>query len=83
MLISAVDNESDTASTTTSRSKSGSSECEIVMTGSSARGRRLLKIREEKRKRQYDRLHNYPAWAKSTLLFFSLSFLFIYLFLSK
>ncbi|GMY18568.1 hypothetical protein FCV25MIE_13807 [Fagus crenata] len=64
MLISAVDNESDTASTTTSRSKSGSSECEIVMTGSSARGRRLLKIREEKRKRQYDRLHNYPAWAK-------------------
>lgn len=33
--------------------------------GTTARGRRLLKIREEKRKREYDRLHNYPAWAKS------------------
>ncbi|CAK9184302.1 unnamed protein product [Ilex paraguariensis] len=32
--------------------------------GTTARGRRLLKIREEKRKREYDRLHNYPAWAK-------------------
>lgn len=33
--------------------------------GTTARGRRLLKIQEEKRKREYDRLHNYPAWAKS------------------
>lgn len=32
--------------------------------GTTARGRRLVKIREEKRKREYDRLHNYPAWAK-------------------
>ncbi|XVE66430.1 hypothetical protein DITRI_Ditri08aG0079600 [Diplodiscus trichospermus] len=32
--------------------------------GTTARGRRLLKIREEKRKREFDRLHNYPAWAK-------------------
>ncbi|KAF5186074.1 Alpha-galactosidase [Thalictrum thalictroides] len=32
--------------------------------GTSARSRRLLKIREEKRKREYDRTHNYPAWAK-------------------
>ncbi|XP_031502857.2 uncharacterized protein LOC116265973 [Nymphaea colorata] len=32
--------------------------------GTSARGRRLLKIREEKRKREYDRIHNYPTWAK-------------------
>ncbi|XP_021901178.1 uncharacterized protein LOC110817080 isoform X2 [Carica papaya] len=32
--------------------------------GTTARGRRLLKIREEKRKREYDRLHSYPAWAK-------------------
>ncbi|XP_040996754.1 uncharacterized protein LOC121242842 [Juglans microcarpa x Juglans regia] len=37
---------------------------ERVMTGTTARGRRLLKIREEKRKRQYERLHNYPSWAK-------------------
>ncbi|URD92486.1 hypothetical protein MUK42_00054 [Musa troglodytarum] len=32
--------------------------------GTSARGRRLLKVREEKRKREYDRIHNYPSWAK-------------------
>uniref|UniRef100_A0A9I9D1P9 Uncharacterized protein n=1 Tax=Cucumis melo TaxID=3656 RepID=A0A9I9D1P9_CUCME len=32
--------------------------------GTSARSRRLLKLREEKRKREHDRLHNYPAWAK-------------------
>ncbi|GFY81396.1 structural maintenance of chromosomes-like protein, putative [Actinidia rufa] len=32
--------------------------------GTTARGRRLLKVREEKRKREYDRLHKYPAWAK-------------------
>lgn len=35
--------------------------------GTTARGRRLLKLREEKRKREYDRLHNYPAWAKYSL----------------
>ncbi|RWV93809.1 hypothetical protein GW17_00043704 [Ensete ventricosum] len=33
--------------------------------GTSARGRRLLKVREEKRKRESDRIHNYPSWAKS------------------
>ncbi|KAL9664010.1 hypothetical protein QQ045_019405 [Rhodiola kirilowii] len=32
--------------------------------GTTARERRLLKIRDEKRKREYDRLHNYPSWAK-------------------
>ncbi|KAG6484911.1 hypothetical protein ZIOFF_053436 [Zingiber officinale] len=32
--------------------------------GTTARGRRLLKVREEKRRREYDRLHNYPTWAK-------------------
>ncbi|KAL5542971.1 hypothetical protein UlMin_010681 [Ulmus minor] len=32
--------------------------------GTTARGRRLLKLREEKRKRELDRLHNYPNWAK-------------------
>lgn len=36
--------------------------------GTSARSRRLLKLREEKRKREHDRLHNYPAWAKSLSL---------------
>ncbi|KAJ0967845.1 hypothetical protein J5N97_024762 [Dioscorea zingiberensis] len=32
--------------------------------GTTARGRRLLRVREEKRKRENDRIHNYPAWAK-------------------
>ena len=36
--------------------------------GTTARGRRLLKVREEKRKRDYDRLHDYPSWAKYTYL---------------
>lgn len=37
--------------------------------GTTARERRLLKVREEKRKREYDRLHDYPAWAKYFFLF--------------
>ncbi|KMZ66888.1 hypothetical protein ZOSMA_283G00110 [Zostera marina] len=32
--------------------------------GTTARSRRLLRVREEKRKREYDRIHNYPTWAK-------------------
>ncbi|GKC92907.1 hypothetical protein Tco_1158349, partial [Tanacetum coccineum] len=31
--------------------------------GTTARGRRLLKVREEKQKREFDRLNNYPSWA--------------------
>lgn len=37
---------------------------DAVVSGTTARGRRLLKIREEKGKREYGRLHNYPSWAK-------------------
>lgn len=33
------------------------------MSGTSARERRLLRVREEKRKREFDRIHNYPTWA--------------------
>ncbi|XP_078427395.1 structural maintenance of chromosomes-like protein, putative (DUF3531) [Wolffia australiana] len=32
--------------------------------GTTARERRLLRVREEKRKREFDRANNYPAWAK-------------------
>lgn len=39
--------------------------------GTSARGRRLLKVREEKRKRESDRIHNYPSWAKSVTFSYS------------
>lgn len=48
----------------------GSSTSRVTITsdvkgsGTTARGRRLLKIREEQRKRELDKLHNYPAWAK-------------------
>ncbi|KAE8672670.1 alpha-galactosidase-like [Hibiscus syriacus] len=41
-----------------------SSTSDVKGSGTTARGRRLLKIREEKRKREFDRLHNYPSWAK-------------------
>ncbi|KAL2335781.1 hypothetical protein Fmac_016994 [Flemingia macrophylla] len=41
-----------------------SKEENIKGSGTSARGRRLLRIREEKQQREYDRLNNYPAWAK-------------------
>ncbi|THG00347.1 hypothetical protein TEA_009527 [Camellia sinensis var. sinensis] len=41
-----------------------SNEIAAKGSGTTARGRRLLRIREEKRKREFDRLHNYPAWAK-------------------
>ncbi|KAK9130897.1 hypothetical protein Sjap_011384 [Stephania japonica] len=32
--------------------------------GTTARGRRLLRVREEKRKREHEHLHTYPQWAK-------------------
>ncbi|KAG0460823.1 hypothetical protein HPP92_021120 [Vanilla planifolia] len=35
-----------------------------MRSGTSARDRRLLRVREEKRRREYDRIHNYPTWAK-------------------
>ncbi|GJU71566.1 hypothetical protein Tco_1262971 [Tanacetum coccineum] len=35
--------------------------------GTTARGMRLLKVREEKRKREFDRLHNYPSWANNNV----------------
>lgn len=40
------------------------SEAPIKGSGTTARGRRLLRIRQDKLQREYDRLHNYPAWAK-------------------
>lgn len=63
------DQSLDTVSTSDGDTTGLSSGKAAKGTGTSARGRRLLKVREEKRKREYDRLHNYPAWAKS----FSLS----------
>ncbi|TXG57448.1 hypothetical protein EZV62_018761 [Acer yangbiense] len=44
--------------------ENGSSAVVAKGSGTTARGRRLLKVREEKRKREYDRLHKYPSWAK-------------------
>lgn len=36
--------------------------------GMGARERRLLKVREAKRQREYERNHTYPQWAKSVFL---------------
>jgi hypothetical protein len=60
------DNESDKflREDTATRTASTDNSDEIVMTGTTARARRLLKIREEKRKREHHRLHSYPPWAK-------------------
>lgn len=62
-----------------SNSGGGSIKVKVKGSGTTARGRRLLRIREEKQQREYDRLHNYPAWAKSSLFLpFTLLFM-IYL----
>lgn len=61
----------------------GGMSAEKKGSGTTARGRRLLKVREDKRKREYDRLHDYPSWAK---YFFSLSFalqVFVFLPMSR
>ncbi|CAN1340890.1 hypothetical protein LINPERPRIM_LOCUS39007 [Linum perenne] len=50
-LVSAIPSSSDSAA-------------DPVVSGTTARGRRLLKVREEKTKRDWDRLHKYPSWAK-------------------
>ncbi|PON87762.1 hypothetical protein TorRG33x02_164570 [Trema orientale] len=55
-------NDEDENPITISSSPNGSTAAKG--SGTTARGRRLLRIREEKRKREYDRLHNYPSWAK-------------------
>ncbi|KAH6815982.1 structural maintenance of chromosomes-like protein [Perilla frutescens var. hirtella] len=55
-----VDQDADTVPSTSE----GSSGKPAKGSGTTARGRRLLKVREEKRKRDHERLHNYPAWAK-------------------
>nr|GEV89220.1 hypothetical protein [Tanacetum cinerariifolium] len=49
-----------------SSSSSGDDSDDVITrgTGTTAKGRRLLKVREEKRKREFDRLNNYPSWAK-------------------
>lgn len=60
-----IEQSLDTTVSTSDGDDSGlSSEKAAKGSGTSARGRRLLKVREEKRKREYDRLHNYPSWAK-------------------
>lgn len=42
--------------------------------GMGARERRLLKVREAKRQREYERNHAYPQWAKSVFLLSFYSF---------
>nr|ACJ85459.1 unknown [Medicago truncatula] len=47
-----------------SKSNGGEIDKSIKGSGTTARGRRLLKIRQDKQQREQERVHNYPAWAK-------------------
>jgi hypothetical protein len=38
---------------------------DAAASGTTARERRLAKVREERRRRDYDRQHTYPGWARS------------------
>ncbi|MED6143179.1 hypothetical protein PIB30_004269 [Stylosanthes scabra] len=51
-------------SVSASSSSSSSDERVNISSGTSARTRRLLRIREEKQQREHERIHNYPSWAK-------------------
>ncbi|KAL3828450.1 hypothetical protein ACJIZ3_017252 [Penstemon smallii] len=57
-------NTDTTASTSDGDNSGVSYEKAAKGSGTTARGRRLLKVREEKRKREFEHLHKYPAWAK-------------------
>ncbi|KAG8369413.1 hypothetical protein BUALT_Bualt14G0008500 [Buddleja alternifolia] len=60
-----IEQGTDTTPSTSEERSSGVQNGKAAKgSGTSARGRRLLKVREEKRKREYEHLHNYPAWAK-------------------
>lgn len=64
-ICKVVGEHSDNSHATSDSSSSGILDGKSAKgSGTTARGRRLLKVREEKRKREYDHLHNYPAWAK-------------------
>jgi hypothetical protein len=47
----------------TSAGRGGAAE-NAAASGTTARERRLVKVREERRRREYDREHTYPGWAK-------------------
>ncbi|GMP78554.1 hypothetical protein CsSME_00034462 [Camellia sinensis var. sinensis] len=64
LLISASATKSHSNDKFGEEDNGNSNEIATKGSGTTARGRRLLRIREEKRKREFDRLHNYPAWAK-------------------
>ncbi|CAL0302826.1 unnamed protein product [Lupinus luteus] len=53
-----------TVSASSSSSNNNNNDVVSTKSGTSARGRRLLKVREEKQQREYDRVHKYPSWAK-------------------
>ncbi|OEL15418.1 hypothetical protein BAE44_0023569 [Dichanthelium oligosanthes] len=44
--------------------RGGAGENAAAASGMTARERRLVKVREERRRREYDREHTYPGWAK-------------------
>lgn len=62
VIVSVCNDNLDTQSS--SISSSGRKDEAIKGSGTTARARRLLRIREEKQQREFDRLNNYPAWAR-------------------
>nr|CAB3451570.1 unnamed protein product [Digitaria exilis] len=44
--------------------RGGAGENAAAASGTTARERRLVKVREERRRREYDRENTYPGWAK-------------------
>lgn len=61
VIVSVCNDNFDTDSSSIS---SGRKDEAIKGSGTTARARRLLRIREEKQQREYDRLNNYPSWAR-------------------
>ncbi|KAL5132726.1 Pentatricopeptide repeat-containing protein [Glycine soja] len=62
--VSAISDDNSHSYTSSSSNGRKLEEEGIKGSGTTARDRRLLRIRQEKRQREYDRLNNYPAWAK-------------------
>ncbi|XP_057447368.1 uncharacterized protein LOC130739146 [Lotus japonicus] len=62
--VSASVSTSNDDDNTRASSSGRRSQAAVKGSGTTARTRRLLRIREEKQQREHDRVHNYPAWAK-------------------
>lgn len=65
-----------TATSTAAAGRGDDASAAAAASGTTARERRLAKVREERRRREYDREHTYPGWARSVSLLLPGSFCF-------